>query len=697
METTLAGHYQVIEPLGMGGFGQTFLAKDMHLPGNPLCVVKQLKPRDSDSATLTTAQRFFEREAEMLYRLGEHDQIPRLLAHFEQVGKFYLVQDYIEGQTLHQELAHREKLSEASVMRILQDILQVLTFVHQQNVIHRDIKPANLIRRNRDGKIVLIDFGAVKQVRNQARYTPKQTSLTIPIGSPGYMPSEQQASNPHFSSDIYAVGMVCLQSLTGLSPRRLPKDANTGEFGCGLVSDHAAISPGLAAILNKMVRYDYRQRYKDADEALEALEQLFDRAQPDNIESSTLIAPTCPPPSSCSEEPETQGVPLPFQSLITDKTEGFVGRNYVFAAIEEFLDNEACGYFIIEADPGVGKTAILAEYVKRTRCVAHFNVRSQGINRAEEFLKCVCTQLIERYKLPYSLPLTPEHTRDGNFLARLLNEISTLDTSVDDTYATTTLKTGAKSTSKLVIAVDALDEVDLSSHTLGANVLYLPASLPQSVYFILTKRMTPVPMVVNHHRVFELMQYATESLQDAKTYIRCRVNHSEALQTWIGSQGLTVEEFVTTLAEKSDHNFMYLRYVLPAIESGTYQDLTIENLPEGLEQYYYQHWQNMGMTAKPLPRTKIKIVYVLAEARKPVSRQLISEFSGEDALTVQEVLDEWQQFLREQRIDGQTGYSIYHTSFQDFLHCQDIVQAAGVTIQGINAMIADNLAQELGL
>ena len=699
METTLAGHYQVVEPLGIGGFGRTFLAKDIHLPGNPLCVVKQLKPRDTDAATLATAQRLFEREAEMLYRLGEHDQIPRLLAHFEQEDQFYLVQEYIEGQPLDKELAHRRQLSEASVIRLLQDILQVLTFVHQQNVIHRDIKPANLIRRNRDGTIVLIDFGAVKEVRNQTRYTPKQTSLTIPIGSPGYMPSEQQSSNPHFSSDIYAVGMVCLQSLTGLSPRKLPKDSQTGEFGCGLVRDRASISPGLAAILDRMVRYDYRQRYTNATEAMEALEQLLDRAQPDPdpIEASTLIAPTCPPPSSACDEPETQGVPLPFQSLITDKTEGFVGRDYVFEAIEEFLRNEACGYFIIEADPGVGKSAILAEYVKRTRCVAHFNVRSQGINRAEEFLKCVCTQLIERYKLPYSLPLTPEHTRDGNFLARLLNEITTLDTSLADTYATTTLSTGTKSTSKLVIVVDALDEVDLSSHTPGANVLYLPASLPHSVYFILTKRMTPVPLVVNHHRVFELMQYAAESLQDAQTYIRCRVNQSEALQTWIGNQGLTVEEFVTTLAEKSDRNFMYLRYVLPAIESGTYQDLSIENLPEGLEQYYYQHWQNMGMTAKPLPRTKIKIVYVLAEARKPVSRKLISEFSGEDALTVQEVLDEWQQFLREQRIDGQTGYSIYHTSFQDFLHHQDIVQAAGVTIQGINAMIADNLAQELGL
>jgi serine/threonine protein kinase len=264
METTLAGHYQVIEPLGMGGFGQTFLAQDIHLPGNPLCVVKQLKPRDSDSTTLATAKRLFEREAEMLYRLGEHDQIPRLLAHFEQDEKFYLVQEYIDGQPFNKELAHRRQLSEASVIRLLYDILQVLAFVHQQNVIHRDIKPANLIRRNKDGKIVLIDFGAVKEVRNQSRYTPKQTSLTIPIGSPGYMPSEQQSSNPHFSSDIYAVGMVCLQSLTGLSPRKLPRDAQTGEYTCVLlnnerygvpVSDRTPIiSPSFAVILDKMVR-----------------------------------------------------------------------------------------------------------------------------------------------------------------------------------------------------------------------------------------------------------------------------------------------------------------------------------------------------------------------------------------------------------------------------------------------------------
>ena len=381
-------------------------------------------------------------------------------------------------------------------------------------------------------------------------------------------------------------------------------------------------------------------------------------------------------------------VPLQFQSLIADKTDGFVGRQFVFDAIAQFLQ-QPNGYFIIEADPGVGKSAILAEYVQRTGCVAHFNVRSQGITRTEQFLQSVCTQLIERYGLHYPIPIPAENTSDGNFLARLLNEI----VGANDRLP---LPGG-----RLVIAVDALDEVDLNSQTAGANVLYLPASLPNGVYFIVTKRPTPLPLVVNKQQIFDLMQYQAESLEDVQTYIRQRVtdvgaNGCSPLQEWIRSRGLTVEEFVTTLGEKSDRNFMYLRYVLPEIESGAYQDLNkIENLPQGLEQYYYQHWQHMGMTAKPLPRTKIKIVYVLAEALQPVSCNLISELAGEDVLTVQEVLDDWEQFLREQRIDGQTRYSIYHASFQDFLHRKEIVQKAGETIEGVNARIVDSLTQGL--
>jgi hypothetical protein len=371
-------------------------------------------------------------------------------------------------------------------------------------------------------------------------------------------------------------------------------------------------------------------------------------------------------------------VPLQFQSLIAEKTEGFVGREFVFRAIQEFLQQQPNGYFIIEADPGVGKSAILAEYVRQTGCVAYFNVRSQGINRADDFLKSVCRQLIERYQLRYDLPLHPENTRDGNFLARLLTEL-------------------APHHSPVVIAVDALDEVEMKSQTDGANVLYLPQSLPNGVYFILTKRQTYVPLTVNKPYLFNLMEYGAESLQDVQRYINQQVQKKPSLHQWVENQGQDTATFITTLAQKSDRNFMYLRYVLEDIESGAYQDLNLANLPQGLQQYYYQHWQRMGMTAKPLPRTKIKIVYVLAEARKPVSSLLISQFAGEDALTVQEVLDEWDQFLREERIEGQTRYSIYHASFQDFLHRKEIVKKAGITIRDINTLIADNLAEELGL
>ena len=291
METILAGHYQIVRHLGGGGFGQTFLAKDTHLPGNPLCVVKQLKPRVSDPATWQTAKRLFEREAQTLYRLGNYDQIPRLFAHFEQDEEFYLVQEFIEGHSLDKELIPGKQLSEVSVTALLQDILQVLAFVHQHNVIHRDIKPANLMRHSRDSKIVLIDFGAVKEVSNQVANTYGQTSLTVAVGSPGYMPSEQQSFKPHFSSDIYAVGMVCMQALTGLNPRELPQDSHTGEFCCALFRERAPVSPGLAAILDKMVRYDYRQRYETATEALQALEQLLNQDQA----VSTILMPPSPP------------------------------------------------------------------------------------------------------------------------------------------------------------------------------------------------------------------------------------------------------------------------------------------------------------------------------------------------------------------------------------------------------------------
>ncbi|MBW4519913.1 MAG: serine/threonine protein kinase [Scytolyngbya sp. HA4215-MV1] len=279
VETTLAGHYQIVRHLGGGGFGQTFLAKDAHLPGHPFCVVKQLKPKVSDSGTLGTAKRLFNSEANILYRLGVHDQIPALRAHFEQDNEFYLVQDYVEGSTLDTELVVGRQFNELAVILLLQDILQVLAFVHEQKVIHRDIKPANLIRRFRDSKIVLIDFGAVKEVNQVSGLSTDQTSMTVAIGSPGYMPVEQQCFKPQYSSDIYALGIVCIRALTGLHARDIPKDLHSDEFSFNLVKDLVSVSPGLAAILERMVRYDYRQRFSNAQEALKAVQQLTGTVQ----------------------------------------------------------------------------------------------------------------------------------------------------------------------------------------------------------------------------------------------------------------------------------------------------------------------------------------------------------------------------------------------------------------------------------
>lgn len=277
LSQTVGGRYQILAQLGQGGFGKTYLALDIQRPGKPQCVVKHLKPLSNDEFTLREAKRLFDLEAATLESLGKHDQIPQLLAHFEEHQEFYLVQEFIPGHDLSEELPPRSnQLSQAEVIKLLKEILEVLKFVHQSNVIHRDIKPANIRRRNSDGRVVLIDFGAVKQISTQIANSHGQSSFTVAIGTPGYMPSEQANQVPQFSSDIYAVGVIGIQALTGLNPADfsglgLPRNPNTGEIDW---HHHAQISPQLTQIIDTMVRYDFRQRYLTAESALQALENL---------------------------------------------------------------------------------------------------------------------------------------------------------------------------------------------------------------------------------------------------------------------------------------------------------------------------------------------------------------------------------------------------------------------------------------
>jgi serine/threonine protein kinase, bacterial len=266
----LAGHYRVLQVLGVGGFGQTYITEDLHLPGNPKCVLKHLKPASADRSLLDIARKFFEKEAIVLQQLGSHDRIPRLLAYFEEQQEFYLVQEYIPGHPLSTELQNGRKWSESQVIELLQEILDILVFIHSQGVIHRDIKPDNIMRRASDRRLILIDFGAIKQVRNQQLMHGQQT-MTVAIGTPGYMPIEQASGNPRASSDLYALGTIGIQALTGVNPYELPTDDRTGE----LKWEHLTVAnPQLIAILQRMTRYHFKDRYFTATEALQAVRGL---------------------------------------------------------------------------------------------------------------------------------------------------------------------------------------------------------------------------------------------------------------------------------------------------------------------------------------------------------------------------------------------------------------------------------------
>ncbi|MUG99424.1 CHASE2 domain-containing protein [Scytonema sp. UIC 10036] len=263
-DSILSGRYKVTKVLGSGGFGCTYLARDMQRPGNPVCVVKQLMPARREPKFLQVARRLFDAEAEILEALGQHYQIPQLLAYFEDNHEFYLVQEYIQGHSLNEELPPvRGVQKESYVITLLKEILEILVFVHEHRVIHRDIKPTNILRRSLDNRLVLIDFGAVKMMQPSSN---EQTELaTVAIGTRGYAPPEQFAGHPRLSSDIYAVGMIGIQAVTGLLPQELQPNPNTGSV---MWRHHTQVSENLAAVLDKMVQYHFSDRYQSAAEVL---------------------------------------------------------------------------------------------------------------------------------------------------------------------------------------------------------------------------------------------------------------------------------------------------------------------------------------------------------------------------------------------------------------------------------------------
>ena len=288
MTTLLNNRYQTIQVLGAGGFGETFLAEDTYMPSRRRCVIKQLKPVANDPQMYQLIQQRFQREAATLESLGEgSDQIPNLYAYFFENEHFYLVQEWIQGQTLSNKVASVGPLSEAVVREILVSLLLVLDYVHSKGIIYRDIKPDNIIVRQSNGKPVLIDFGAVKETMITAVNSQGKITHSIVIGTPGFMSPEQATGRPIYASDLYSLGMTAIYLLTGLLPQELETDLQTEEL---LWQQHALnVSPSLAAVLNKAIQYHPRDRYTTAIKMLDALQSTTSNLPRQPSTQATLI------------------------------------------------------------------------------------------------------------------------------------------------------------------------------------------------------------------------------------------------------------------------------------------------------------------------------------------------------------------------------------------------------------------------
>ena len=371
---------------------------------------------------------------------------------------------------------------------------------------------------------------------------------------------------------------------------------------------------------------------------------------------------------------------LDYTLFIQEKTYNFVGRQFVFVAVSRFIRTHPRGYFFIRGDPGIGKSALAAQMVRTNGYIHHFNIRGQGINKPETFLKNICSQLIAVYHLNYAF-LPPEASQDSGFLVRLLSEVSD--------------KLGADQ--KVLIVIDALDEVDMLNLSPGTNTLYLPITLPQHIYVLITTRKISISLRIECEQdALDIEHDLPGNTADIREYIERAVGQP-GIQAYIAAQGIDNELFINHLAKKSEGNFMYLRYILPDIENGAYRDLGLEALPVGLKNYYANHWELMRGKDKAIWFTyKLPIIVALTVVEEAVPIDLIADFSGiQQRAYIREVLHEWAQFLHEEQVlykgNLQKLYRFYHASFYDFMVKQEEREDERVSLQKARKQIADNL------
>ncbi|MEH2233060.1 MAG: AAA family ATPase [Nostoc sp.] len=344
--------------------------------------------------------------------------------------------------------------------------------------------------------------------------------------------------------------------------------------------------------------------------------------------------------------------PTEFQQIILKKSQNFVGRTFVFTAISNFLQRYDRGYFTIIGAPGSGKSAILAKYVTENLQVLYYNAQLPGKNRAEEFITSISTQI---------------ETENFTSLHSLLQQVSDK----------------LEPQQKFIIAIDALDAVNHTDQTKGSNLFYLPRYLPHGVYFLLTRRpylrKQSGLLIETPFQILDLAAYPQENHEDTKSYIRQYVNNDE--------------ELTAELTAKSENNFMYtsayfdcaqykklsdhlseILYAVSESDRTAYlrEAIVTGQLPPALEAYYQQHLHKMIPPNSPSLERELKssVLKKLAQVSSIVSAESIASTIDADEYDVEEVLENWREFLTLQEIDGEIRYSLYHSSFRDFLSKQ---------------------------
>jgi hypothetical protein len=349
---------------------------------------------------------------------------------------------------------------------------------------------------------------------------------------------------------------------------------------------------------------------------------------------------------------------LDFERLVDERTRNFIGRDFIFRAVDELLEDPefTSGYILIRGEPGIGKTALLSQLVKTRGYVHHFNIALQNIRSTRVFLENVCAQLIVRYQLAHTM-LPPEASQDSAFLSQLLTEAAE--------------KAGDQ---PIVVLVDALDEAEDTGLAATANRLFLPAVLPDKVFFILTSReQIDYRLDVDRREDLYLRDDDLRNLNDVRAYVGNFIQaHQEQMAARIAAWKIGTDEFVELLTDKSQGNFMYLVHVLEDIRTGRLSPDTIgnvQNLPRGLRTYYQRNWRTMrAQDQDRFERIYEPVLRILATVREPVTLSAVEEWTNLEPARIREVIRDWRPFLNETpSATGEPLYRVYHASFQDFL------------------------------